>query len=115
MLFLTSCQSKPEHYKVLIGATIVAENGAKPIANSVMVIAGTKIQSFGESKNIEMPRNADRTDLAGRWIVPAPGNRIDVDNEANLLILEHAPAGVAPASPADIGARLVAGEWQVGN
>jgi hypothetical protein len=112
-LLLTSCQKSNKHYKVLIGATTVAENGARPIPDSVIVIAGTKIDSFGERKNVPIPEKADRTELAGRWIVPAPGNRIDVDHDANLLILDHAPAGAVAANPKDIGAQLVLGEWQV--
>jgi hypothetical protein len=113
-LLLTACRNTDVRYKVLIGATTVAENGARPIVDSVIVIAGKKIRSVGERKDVPIPQNSDRTDLAGRWIVPAPGNRIDVDNEADLLILDHAPAGAVPANPADIGARIILGEWQAG-
>ena len=77
------------------------------------VIAGSKIRSVGFRKDIPVTEAADRTDLAGEWVVPAEGSRIAVDEPANLLILKHAPNGVIPASPSDVSARIKAGEWEV--
>lgn len=98
---------------VLIGATTIVAPGVEPIANSVVVIAGTKIRSVGLIKDVALPQNSDRTDLTGSWIVPARGARIAVGETANLIILHHAPNGTEPANPADEGARLEAGEWQL--
>ena len=112
-LFLATCQKEDVRLKVLIGATTVVASGAQPIEDSIVVIAGTKIRSVGMRKDIPVPQASDRTDLAGEWIVPAEGARIAVDETANLLILKHAPAGASPANPADIGARIVAGEWKM--
>jgi hypothetical protein len=114
-LFLTACQKSEDDkvvVKVLIGATTVTTPYAQPINDSIIVIAGSKIRAFGLRQDIPVPQASDRTDLTGRWIVPAPGSEISAGATANLLILDHAPKGVTPASPDDMGARIVAGEWQ---
>ncbi len=98
---------------MLTGATTIAGPGAQPIIDSVVVIAGTKIQSVGTSKDVDLPKNSDRTDLKGSWIVPMKGSRIAEGETANLIILHNLPNGIEPANPADEGARIVAGEWQV--
>lgn len=122
LLLLPGCQrrneSKPrfeatERSKVLTGATAIAAPGAQPIEDSAIVITGAKISAFGTRKDVALPQNSDRTDLTGSWIVPAKGSRIAVGETANLIILHHAPNGIEPANPADEGAQIVAGEWQL--
>ena len=113
-LFLAACQKKPDFtLKVLIGGTTVTGPGEQPIEDSVVIVSGTKIRSVGTRKDIPVPQASDRTDLTGEWIVPAEGFRIDAGETANLLILRHAPKGVTAAAPADVGARIVAGEWKI--
>jgi hypothetical protein len=110
---LGACHKKPDFtLKVLIGGTAIVAPGAEPIEDSVVIISGKKIRSVGPRKDIPVPQASDRTDLAGEWIVPAEGSRIEAGETANLLILRHAPNGVTPAAPADVGARIVAGEWE---
>jgi hypothetical protein len=113
-LLLGACR-KPDRarVKVLIGATTVVAPGARPIEDSIVVIGGASIRAVGMRKDVPVPQASDRTDLAGEWIVPAEGSRIAVDETANLIILRHAPNGTTPATPADIGARIVAGEWKM--
>jgi hypothetical protein len=113
-LFLTACQKSEDKVvvKVLIGATTVTTPYAPPLNDSIIVIAGSKIRAVGLRQDIPVPQASDRTDLTGQWIVPAPGSKIDAGETANLMILDHAPKGVTPASPNDIGAQIVAGEWQ---
>jgi hypothetical protein len=114
LAFLAACHNTNVHYKVLIGATTTAEQGTKPIEDSVIVIEGTKIKDVGERKFVSIPQNSDRTELTGHWVIPASGQAISSGGAANLLILDHAPAGIVPASPNDIGARIVDGEWAPG-
>jgi hypothetical protein len=110
---LAGCQKQDNvRFKVLIGATTIVAPGAQPIPDSIVVIAGSKIRSVGIRKDVPVPQFSDRTDFTGEWIVPAEGSRIAVDEPANLLILRHAPYGVVPATPADVGAKIVAGEWE---
>jgi hypothetical protein len=111
-ILLAACQKTDVRLKVLIGGTTVVAPGAQPIADSIIVIAGSKIRSVGMRKDIPVPQFSDRTDIAGEWVVPSDDSRIAVDETANLLILRHAPNGITPAAPADIGARIIAGEWE---
>jgi hypothetical protein len=117
-LLLAGCGKKTvtnmnDRIKVLIGGTAIVASGEQPIEDSIVVIAGSKIRSIGTRKDVPVPQNSDRTDLTGEWIVPAEGSRIEVGETANLLILKHAPNGIEPATPADKGARIVAGEWKL--
>jgi hypothetical protein len=113
LVFLAACHTDV-HYKVLLGATTTAEQGTKPIEDSVIVIEGKKIHDIGERQYVPIPQNSDRTELTGHWVVPASGKTITNGEPANLLILDHAPAGIVPASQKDIGARIVDGEWAPG-
>jgi hypothetical protein len=113
-LLLAGCHNTDVHYKVLIGATATVEQGTKPIEDAVIVIEGKKIRDVGARKYVPIPQNSDRTELTGRWIVPASGKIIANGEPANLLVLDHAPAGIVPASVNDIGARIVDGEWAPG-
>jgi imidazolonepropionase-like amidohydrolase len=115
ILFVAACR-KPgidakDRTKVLIGATTVAAAGDAPIEDSIIVIAGTKIRAVGPRKDIPVPQASDRTDFTGEWIVPAKG-RIEPGETANLLILRSKPHGITPAAPADVGARIIGGEWE---
>jgi hypothetical protein len=113
-LLAAACRKKPDFtVKVLIGATTIAAPGEQPIADSVIVIAGTKIRSVGMRRDVPVPQASDRTDLTGEWVVPVEGSRIEAGETANLLVLKHAPNGITPATPADTGARIVAGEWKM--
>jgi hypothetical protein len=114
ILLLGACQ-KPDkvRLKVLIGGTTVVAPGAQPIPDSIVIIAGTKVQAVGMRKDIPVPQASDRTDLTGEWIVPADGSRIAIDETANMVILKHAPMGVTPARDSDIEARIANGEWKM--
>ena len=115
LLLLAGCQKQDVRLKVLIGETAIVAPGEPPIQDAIIVIAGKKIRSVGERKDIPVPQNSDRTDLTGEWVVPAAGARIEVDEIADLMILKHAPNGVTPADPADVSARIRAGEWEAVN
>jgi hypothetical protein len=114
LLFLPGCTKKPDFtVKVLTGATTITAPGEPPVEDSVIVIRGSKIRSVGPRKDTPVPDAADRTDLTGEWVVPAVGSRIEPGETANLRILKHAPNGIQPAAPADVGASIVAGEWKL--
>lgn len=110
VLCLGGCQKSDT--KVLIGATAVVAPGAAPIEDAVVVVTGKTIRAAGMRKDVPIPQDSERTSLAGKWIVAAAGGRIAEGQPADLLILDHAPNGVAPASAADVGRRLVAGAWE---
>ena len=112
-LLLAACQRS--NVKVLIGATAVVAPGTEPVEDSVIVVTGRTVRSVGLRKDIPIPQDSERTDLTGKWVVPAPGARIAVGDSANLLILDHPPNGAAPATPGDVSRRLADGNWQSNN
>ena len=99
--------------KVLIGATVTTAPGAAPIDDAIIVVRKGKIREVGPRKDVPVPQASDRTDLTGEWIVPAQGTSIAPGQPANLMVLKHAPNGVTPANPVDVGARLEDGEWKM--
>ena len=114
-LSLSACGNTDVRFKVLIGATTITASGESPIDDSIIVVAGRKIRSVGKRKDVAVPQNSDRVDLRGKWIVPESGSTIGPGEPANLIVLDHAPGGIAPANAADIESRLVAGEWKPGH
>lgn len=111
-LLLGACQQSPGgSVKVLLGATVTTDAGTRPIEDAVIVITGSKFTAVGTRSEVPVPQASDRTDLTGKWIVPAPESKIAPGEYANLLVLEHAPTGIRPASDSDISARIKTGDW----
>jgi hypothetical protein len=110
IFLLVACQKSD--VKVLIGATAIVAPGAQPIEDSIVIVNGHTIRSVGMRKDIPIPQDSERTDLTGKWVVPAQGSRIAIGEESNLLILNRAPSGVAPADASDVSRKLVGGEWK---
>jgi hypothetical protein len=109
-MLLVDCRRKPEGpLKMLIGGTTVVSAGAQPIEDSIVLIAGSKIQAVGTRKEVDVPKATDRTDLTGEWIVPAAGATIAPGEPANLMILKHPPNG----NTSDATAMIVDGEWKL--
>jgi hypothetical protein len=114
ILVLLACSQKSD-VKVLIGATTIVAPGAQPMEDSVIVVTGRSVRSVGLRKDIPIPQDSERTDLSGKWVVPARGARIAVGESADLLVLDRAPDGTAPVSAGDVFRRLAAGGWQPNN
>lgn len=112
--FLTiGCQSgnQVSGLKVLIGATAVIAPGSDPIEDSVIVISGETIRAAGMRKDVPIPQDSERTNLAGKWIVPVLNGHIAVGEPADLLVLDAAPSGQGPRLGA-ASRRMVRGQWQ---
>jgi cytosine/adenosine deaminase-related metal-dependent hydrolase len=103
VLVLAGCQKSDT--KILIGATTVTAPGAMPIEGSVIVITGKTIRAVGLQKDVPIPQDSQRLNLAGKWIVPAVGGKIAAGEPADLMVLDQAPPGTS-------GRRRVNGEWQ---
>jgi len=110
VLILGACQRSD--VKVLIGATVIVAPGAQPIDDSIIIVAGHTIRSVGMRRDIPIPQDSERSDLSGKWVVPADGSRIGVGESANILVLDRAPNGVKPQEAGDVSRRLVAGDWR---
>lgn len=56
--------------RAFTGATIIDGNGGKPIANGVVLIDGRTIKAVGPASRVAIPKDAERIDVSGKYIVP---------------------------------------------
>ena len=56
--------------RAFTGATVIDGNGGKPIANGVVLIEGRTIKAVGPAARVPIPKEAERIDVSGRYIVP---------------------------------------------
>jgi imidazolonepropionase-like amidohydrolase len=54
----------------IVGGTIVDGNGGPPIADAVLLVAGTRITAVGPRGAVAIPAGARQIDARGRWILP---------------------------------------------
>jgi hypothetical protein len=54
----------------IVGATLIDGNGGPAIADSIVVVSGSRIVSAGPRRTIAIPAGATEVDARGRWIVP---------------------------------------------
>ena len=54
----------------IVGATLIDGNGGPPVADAVIVIAGSRIQAAGPRGAVAIPSGATQVDAHGRWIIP---------------------------------------------
>jgi imidazolonepropionase-like amidohydrolase len=110
-LFAFGCHSgnQVSGLKVLIGATAIMQAGSNPVQDTVIVISGATIRAAGIRKDVPIPQDSERTDLTGKWVVPASGGRIAPGESADLFILNSGPNG----SPAigGVSRRMIHGQW----
>ena len=53
-----------------VGATIIDGTGAEPINDAVMIVRDGRIEAIGPDGSVDIPRSAERVDLAGRTVMP---------------------------------------------
>jgi len=53
-----------------VGATVINTNGRPPITNATVVTRDGKIVAVGRSKKVKVPQDAQRVDVAGKFIIP---------------------------------------------
>src|SRR5580765_1213709 len=54
----------------IVGGTIVDGNGGPPVADAVLLVAGTRITAVGPRRAVTIPADAQQVDARGRWIIP---------------------------------------------
>jgi imidazolonepropionase-like amidohydrolase len=82
VLFLCLCACEPPqvgHTKVIVGAVLLDGQGGPPVSDSVVVVAGGRIQAAGPRSSVPIPEEADNVDGSSRFLVPTP---IDVCDRA---------------------------------
>ncbi len=53
-----------------VGATVIDVTGKAPIPNATVVTSGGKIVAVGTSSEVKIPKDAQRIDVAGKYIIP---------------------------------------------
>lgn len=61
---------RPTGLLALVGGTAITMNGSEVISNAVVLVEGNRITAVGPAGQVQIPADARRVDLAGRWIVP---------------------------------------------
>ncbi|HEY2908484.1 MAG TPA: amidohydrolase family protein [Vicinamibacterales bacterium] len=54
----------------IVGGTVIDGNGGAPIADAIVLIAGTRITAVGPRGKVPVPTDARQIDARGRWIIP---------------------------------------------
>jgi len=53
-----------------VGATVIDVTGKPPISNATVVTSGGKIVAVGPSNSVKIPKDAQRIDVSGKYIIP---------------------------------------------
>ena len=93
LVSLSACKpaAEEERQRAIVGAVLIDGAGGPPLADSVVVIGGGRIQAVGRRSETPIPDNADRINGSGKYVVPA---LVDLCDRAE-------PAGLLRALPAD--------------
>jgi imidazolonepropionase-like amidohydrolase len=66
-----AAQTQPQGATTAIaGATVIDGRGGPPIADAVIIIAGSRITAVGPRSAVPIPADATQVDARGRWILP---------------------------------------------
>lgn len=106
LLLLAGCSpNQSSDTKILIGATTLTAPGAAPIEGSVIVVAGDKIRAVGLQKDVPIPQDSERVDLAGKWVLPKDGGHLAPGEPANLLVHDRDANGA-------VSREMTGGQWK---
>jgi len=61
---------RPAGKLAFVGATAITMNGAEVIPNATIVIDRNRIVAIGPSTQVQVPADAKRVDVTGKWIMP---------------------------------------------
>src|SRR5262249_24546793 len=63
-------QGQTAEMKVITGATLIDGTSRRPLANSVIIIRGTRISQVGPRETTKIPQGAQMIDARGMYVVP---------------------------------------------
>jgi imidazolonepropionase-like amidohydrolase len=89
---------------VIVGATLIDGTGAPALADSVVVMDGTRIQAVGTRAQVAIPPEATLVDARGKWLVPG---LIDMHVHLDEVISPEAFTLYGVTTVRDVGSRLV--------
>jgi hypothetical protein len=77
LLCLCACEppeepSGPGHTTVIVGAVLLDGQSGPPMSDSVVVVAGGRIQAAGPRSTVPIPQEAEEVDGSSRSLVPTP-------------------------------------------
>lgn len=61
---------RPAGRLALVGATAITMNGAEVIPNATILIEGNRIAAIGPAAQVQVPADARRVDVGGKYIMP---------------------------------------------
>lgn len=67
---LRAAFAKPTGRLALVGGTAITMNGDEVIPNAVVVVDGNRITAIGPASQVQVPADAMRVDVTGKWIAP---------------------------------------------
>ncbi len=68
---MTSAGQNPRTNTIaIVGGTLVDGTGKEPVANAVIIIEGDKIKEVGQAGKVRIPKEAQKIDASGKWILP---------------------------------------------
>lgn len=90
---LCACKLPEEgHARAIIGAVLLDGQGGPPMSDSVVVVAGGRIQAVGPRGSVPIPEQADKVDGSSKFMIPVP---VDVCDRSDL------PAMIRATTPED--------------
>ena len=66
----TIATTQPGRVKALVGGTLIDGFGGKPLRNSVVIIEGQRIKSFGQVGTLSVPKDAEVISTEGMTVLP---------------------------------------------
>jgi imidazolonepropionase-like amidohydrolase len=70
-LALASCKPPEEsNVKAIVGAVLIDGTGGSPISDSVVLVAGSRIQATGSRANVPIPAGSEKINGAGKFLTP---------------------------------------------
>src|SRR5438552_2971431 len=95
-IFLLTALSLHSETKVLQHFTLIDGNGASPLANAAMIITNGRIQWVGPAARLKAPKDAETTDLSGKYVMPGiinlhghVGNVVDLTQDPKFFTREN--------------------------
>jgi len=67
---IVSAQAPQQGALAIEGGTLIDGNGGTPVADSVIVVQGTKIIAVGRKGQVNVPANARVINAAGKFVLP---------------------------------------------
>ena len=69
-LFLSACTQGGKGKTAYVGASVLDGNGGAAIPDAVIIVNQGRIEQFGPSSSVTVPKGATVVQLNGKWVIP---------------------------------------------